>query len=180
LVRLEHDPGQPEVSANASTLYRCADGRYVNVLALTERQVVALLTALNLEVLLERDGALDPATLAGAQRRWRSELATAIEVRTSEECLRLLHEAGVPCGPVLSRAEVFEHEQVLASGAFAQLDHPEAGRIDVTGVPVRLAQQPGAIRTGAPALGEHTEAVLLEHGYTPAQVASLRERGVVA
>jgi formyl-CoA transferase len=178
LVHLERDPEQPPLGASASTLYRCADGRYINVLALTERQIVALFTALGLEQHLE-GGGLDAGALAGVQRQWRDEIARVIEALPGEECLHLLRAAGVPCGPVLSREEVFGHEQVLASGALASLDHSEAGRISIAGIPVELGGKPGDIRFGAPELGEHTDAVLLEHGFTPAQVASLRERRVV-
>ena len=126
LVQLEHDPELPEPQASASTLYRCGDGRYINVLALTERQVVALFTVLGLEALLAQS-VLDTSMLATVQRRWRTEIATAIEARTSEDCLHIFRELGVPCGPVLSRDEVFADAQVLASEAFLRAAAPRGG-----------------------------------------------------
>jgi crotonobetainyl-CoA:carnitine CoA-transferase CaiB-like acyl-CoA transferase len=179
LVQLERDPGIPEPQASASTLYRCRDGRYINVLALTERHVVALFAALGLEALLA-ERVRDTSNLATVQREARADIAVAIGAWTAEECLELLRAAGVPCGPVLSRDEVFESEQVRASEAFVEQQHPEAGTVHIVGVPVQLSEQPGAVRVGAPALGEHTAEVLREHGYSDEEIEVLRSSGVLA
>ncbi|HEX8952883.1 MAG TPA: CoA transferase, partial [Polyangia bacterium] len=62
----------------------------------------------------------------------------------------------------LNVAQALAHPQVRARGMVVPLEHPAAGAIRVTGVPVRLSDTPGAVRTPPPRLGEHTRAVLAE------------------
>src|SRR5262249_44605151 len=67
---------------------------------------------------------------------------------------------GVPCGPILTVAEALAHPQVDARGMVVPVEHATAGRVRVTGVPTRLSETPGAVRTPPPRLGEHTRAAL--------------------
>ncbi|MGH7187395.1 MAG: CoA transferase, partial [Pseudomonadota bacterium] len=59
------------------------------------------------------------------------------------------------------------------------IDHPRAGPIKQTGVPVKLSETPGRIASPPPLLGQHTEAILSELGYDAAQIAALRTHGTV-
>ena len=95
------------------------------------------------------------------------------------ELEQMLNAAGVPCGVVRDLAGVFADEQVAALGLVQQMAHPTAGAIRVVGPPYRFSETPGTLRTPPPLLGEHTNDVLAELGYTPEQVAALREGGVV-
>jgi len=85
-----------------------------------------------------------------------------VAARTVDAWLGLCDGAGIPCGPILNVAEALAHPQVQARGMVVPLSHPAAGDIRVTGVPVRLSDTPGAVRTPPPRLGEHTRAVLAE------------------
>jgi crotonobetainyl-CoA:carnitine CoA-transferase CaiB-like acyl-CoA transferase len=58
-------------------------------------------------------------------------------------------------------------------------EHPRAGRFRTLDTPIRFARTPGGIRTPAPGLGEHTDAILTEAGLTPADVADLRKTGTI-
>jgi crotonobetainyl-CoA:carnitine CoA-transferase CaiB-like acyl-CoA transferase len=62
---------------------------------------------------------------------------------------------------------------VLATGFITEQDHPRAGRFKTVATPVKLEKTPGTIRTPAPLLGEHSEAVLAEAGFTRAEIESL-------
>jgi crotonobetainyl-CoA:carnitine CoA-transferase CaiB-like acyl-CoA transferase len=69
---------------------------------------------------------------------------------------------------------------VRASGVLREIAYPGAARpAPVADTPVRLSATPGAIRSRAPLLGEHTDAILGEIGYSEAQIAQLRAAGVV-
>ena len=85
----------------------------------------------------------------------------------------------MPTGPILTIADVFSHAQVLHRQMLQEVDHPTAGRVRQTGVPVKLSATPGRIRSAPPTLGQHTEAVLRELGISAAEVATLRTEGVI-
>lgn len=89
-------------------------------------------------------------------------LVPLMRTRTVDAWVRALDAAGIPCGPILSLDQVLTHPQVLARDMVVPLDHPTAGPIRVTGVPIRLSETPGSVRTPPPRLGEHTDAVLRE------------------
>lgn len=89
-------------------------------------------------------------------------LGPLMKSRTVALWVKELEEAGVPCGPILSLDQVLEHPQVKAREMVVGLEHPAAGPIRVTGVPIRLSDTPGAVGAPPPTLGQHTAAVLAE------------------
>ena len=74
----------------------------------------------------------------------------------------------MPCAPVLTRTGMLTNEQVVANGIVVETTHPDAGPIRQARPAARFSATPAAIRTGGPALGEHTEDVLAEIGFTSA------------
>ncbi len=122
-----------------------------------------------------------------ASREGRTEnskaLITLLEERFRQkpatEWLRLLREHDVLCGPVYTYKELFADSQVSVNNMVVTQEHPVAGPIKVIGIPVKLEKTPGSIRTPAPRLGEQTEAVLLEAGYTAEDIEKLRAEQVI-
>ncbi len=110
----------------------------------------------------------------------RPILAEIFQQRTTADWQTLLETAGIPVSPINNIAQVSEHPQVLAREMLVKLAHPVAGEMTVPGIPIKLSETPGALRTAAPMLGEHTEALLAEllH-YTPEQIAELRAAGAL-
>ena len=75
---------------------------------------------------------------------------------------------------------LFADPQVRHRGMVAEIPHPTIGTLQLTGIPVRHSETPGAIRRPPPLLGEHTDDVLAEVlGYTPEKIASLKDRGTI-
>jgi crotonobetainyl-CoA:carnitine CoA-transferase CaiB-like acyl-CoA transferase len=70
-------------------------------------------------------------------------------------------------------------EQVIANEMIVPLDHPVVGRTRILGVPVRLSETPPVQPTPAPTLGEHTDAILGELGYSQERIAELRAAEVI-
>ena len=106
-------------------------------------------------------------------------LTATLKTRTTEEWLQVLDEAGVPCGPVLTLDEVYQHPQVKARAMDSEVQHPIAGRIHAIGFPVKYSSTPGQMYRPAPVLGQHTNAMLESLGYSPEQRRQLENDGVV-
>ena len=75
--------------------------------------------------------------------------------------------------------QVYNDPQVLARKMLVRLEDPDLGTIHNIGIPVKLSATPGQIRTRAPMLGEHSSEILLERGFSKAEVGELVEAGVV-
>lgn len=88
----------------------------------------------------------------------------ALLQKTSGEWLKMLEDEGIPTGPIYKLDEVFSDPQVLHREMVVEIDHPKAGKIKVTGIPVKLSDTPGEIKYPPPLLGEHNEEVLRDLG----------------
>jgi crotonobetainyl-CoA:carnitine CoA-transferase CaiB-like acyl-CoA transferase len=106
------------------------------------------------------------------------KLQAVFMTRSFEEWETLLVDAGIPIGAINNIAQVIDHPQVAARGSIVNMDHPRAGAVRVVGVPIRLSETPGAVRTPSPSLGEHTETVLSDIlGMTREDIDALRAAG---
>jgi formyl-CoA transferase/CoA:oxalate CoA-transferase len=127
----------------------------------------------------------DPRYVTNARRNVNrlslvAALQEALRTRTYEEWEAALLPAGIPMGAINTIDQVVDHAQVRARGALVENTHPVAGTIRMTGPPVRMSETPGAVRTPAPLLGEHTEEVLKNRlGMTDDEIARLRRERVV-
>jgi crotonobetainyl-CoA:carnitine CoA-transferase CaiB-like acyl-CoA transferase len=176
---VDDEPVRQEAATAIDLIYETADG-YLTVAALTDRQWAELARALDRLEWLE-----DPRFKTPALRQQhidaRLELTQeALRARPASEWLQRLGAAGVPCAPVLTRSEVVRHPQVEALGLVVETIHPAAGRLRQARPAARFSLTPAEVRRGAPRLGEHTEEILAELGYTAAQIAELGADGVRA
>jgi crotonobetainyl-CoA:carnitine CoA-transferase CaiB-like acyl-CoA transferase len=106
-------------------------------------------------------------------QRWCAE-------RTTEQCLRELEAAKLPAGTVYSPQQALDDPHVRAMGFMKAVDYPGLPKpAPVADTPVRLSATPGGIRHRAPKLGEHTDQILGEIGYSPADIHRLRADRVV-
>lgn len=114
----------------------------------------------------------------------RSELHEKVQPyflkKTTEEWHKIMIEKGVPCAPALTAAEFFDHPQVTAMDMNPIVEHTKIGRIQMSGIPIHFEKTPGAVRRAAPCLGEHTNEVLKEIGYSADQIEKLRALGAIA
>jgi formyl-CoA transferase len=154
--------------------FQTSDG-HINIGAANQSTWERLCRAIGLEELVE-----EPRFATGADRVVRlGELASILQEtlsqKTSKHWLEVLEEAGVPAGPINNMAEVYADPHVQARRMLVELEHAEHGKVKNIGIPVKLSETPASARTASPTLGQHTEEVLLEHGYSPEEVARLRE-----
>ncbi|MGQ4808175.1 Acetyl-CoA:oxalate CoA-transferase [Candidatus Entotheonellaceae bacterium PAL068K] len=99
--------------------------------------------------------------------------------KTSEEWIKLINEAGVPCGPINSIDKTFADEQVQFLGMAQTVHSSGLGDITILGHPVSHNGQRNPLRGAAPELGQNNEEVLTSLGYSQEQVADLAQRGVI-
>ncbi len=151
----------------------------MNIGAATQPTWDQLCRAMGLEALIE-----DPRfKLPGDRKAREEELAALLEetftTDTTSNWLKSLEAAGVVAGPIYNMEQVYKDPQVLARKMLVDLEDPDLGTIHNIGIPVKLSVTPGRIRTRAPMLGEHSAEVLLERGFSQAEVDELVGAGVV-
>jgi crotonobetainyl-CoA:carnitine CoA-transferase CaiB-like acyl-CoA transferase len=140
--------------------------------------------ALLCELLGIRDLTDDPRYRTNPDRvRNRDSLLPVLEnkflARPGEEWLERLQTAGIPCAPINTVDRALSDPQVLSRGMVVEVDHPKAGRLTLPGPPYKLSETPASVRTAPPMLGQHTEEILAELGYSPTDIGHLRRTGTV-
>ena len=162
-----------------SNAYRCSDG--VVLIAGNGDSIFKRL----MQTIGRDDLGNDPAFADNAGRVARvEELDRAIsawtETRSVDEVLSQLGEARVPAGRVYTAKDIALDPHYRARDMILKQQTRNGHEIDVPGVVPKLLGTPGSIRSSAPNLGDDTDAVLGELDYTPADIAALREKKVVA
>jgi len=170
--------GNDHPTSMPTSAYKTADG-HINVAASGDGMWQRLCKAVAREDLLERPEFKDQPGRAKNRAALNAELNAALAQRNSAEWIDALNEAGVPCGPIYAMDQVFADPQVRHIQAAAQVQHPKLGAFRVVNQAVRLSRTPATMASATPELGEHTEEVLAELGYSAADIAGLRDRKVV-
>ena len=158
--------------------FHCSDG-YITIGAANERLFRRLAAVLGHSEWADEDAFSDNARRV----RNRQALADRIEAMTitrpRAHWLTLFEANDIPCGPINDYAQVFADPQVLAREMFVETDHPALGHMRTLGSPIKMSVSQPDVSRRAPQLGEHTDEVLAEVGFSDAEIAALRAAGAI-
>ena len=107
------------------------------------------------------------------------QLQSLVEERSVTEWVELLSANRIPAGPINDIPTLLSDPQVAARQMVQTVEHPSLGPIQQLGPVAKFSQTPSEIRSAPPLLGEHTERILKEMGYSEAKIARLRQSGVI-
>ena len=158
--------------------FRCADG-YITIGAANDRNFAKLA-----RVFGHHEWLADARFVADHQRvAHREELAALIEqvtvAETREHWIAELERAGIPCGPILNYEDALTTPQALAREMTVDVQHPTLGPLRTLGTPIKMSATPLNPKRRAPMLGEHTDDVLADAGYSADEIEQLRYSGAV-
>ncbi len=107
-------------------------------------------------------------------------LAARFRQRSVAEWLARFAKVGVPAGPVLDVKQMHDDPQTKARDMLVEVEHRNAGSVKTIGLPIKFSATPGKVARAAPVLGEHSRAILAEHGYSATEIDGLAaERAVL-
>ncbi len=136
--------------------------------------------------ILERPDLLQKAeyqTIAGRlgqREQLIQELENSFTLKSADEWIDLLLEHGIPAGPILDYPQAFESEHGRHRQMRIEIDHPLEGKVPNIGFAVKMQGTPQEVRRHPPLLGEHTQEVLMQAGFTPDEIKELEEQGAFA
>jgi formyl-CoA transferase len=160
-------------------VYGTGDG-YISIAALNRglREKVCAVLGMHDEHIDKNNGEISDDAYAQQKEIMRA-IETRLKTQSSDYWLALLEGAGVPCARVNYRSDLYSDGQAQALNLVWELENRDLGKYKATGHPIRFSKTPALPTHGAPALGEHSEAVLREFGYSAAEISALRQAGVV-
>jgi CoA:oxalate CoA-transferase len=102
-----------------------------------------------------------------------------LALQTTAHWVETLNIAGVPSGPVHAVADVFTDPQIQAQNMVVEMQQPGYGPVRMLGFPMKFSSAPCAVRRPSPNLGQHSDEVLAELGYSADEWQALRDKGVI-
>ena len=159
-------------------VFKTADG-HINIAASGQTMFRRLCEALGTEPLLEDPRFKTAPERSKNRKALNAELEKAMASKTSAEWVELLNAKGVPSGPIFNIKETFENEQVQHLGLAVPVKHHALGEMRLQRPPATLSRTPASVRTAAPHIGEHTDEILGELGFSATDIAQLRADKVV-
>lgn len=176
----EEAPGMDYWGTSATyRLYSTQDG-YIFVGCDDESSWPALCRALGKEELMSDPRFKSPTARQDNAPQLAQILETVFAGGSWQHWLDLLEAAGVPCAPAHHPRDLFSHPHVLQNDLIAEHDSADLGRMKQMGMVVKLSQTPGKLWRAAPGLGQHTDEILSELGYSGEEIQQLRGKRVIA
>ena len=169
---LPHKPGQRPVKATSDP-YKTADG-YITIAPLMEKHWTGILNAVGHPEWLDGD---EPRNERVRKAIWK--LIELFPTKPSAHWLELIEKADVPCGVVNDYDTIWNDPQFVHNQTFMEYEHPKAGKIRAVRSPAKFSRTKPEITHHAPGLGEHTDAILTDFGFSKGEISELRSAQIV-
>ena len=171
--------GNDHPTAIPTGVFPTADG-HINIAASGDALWARFCETIGARALLSHPEHASGELRSRNRKALNERIAAITKSRPSAHWVKLLNDAGVPCGPINSIDQTFAEPQVRHLGIAKAVHHPELGNIQVVGQPVVLtnAPQPDEYRP-TPALGQNTDEIVKGLGYDAMAIAELRSHGVI-
>lgn len=178
---LTSKPSRDKAYNPISNYYRCKDGRWLMLANLeADRYWPTFASALGIEGLAKDKKFIDTLSRAKNNQELIKLLDQVFASKTYEEWDRILSSAGdFIYAPVQQLMELWDDPQVQANKYIVETDHPTLGKVKLANHPIQYSETPSSIRRVAPEIGEHTEEILLETGYSWDDIGKLQDKGVI-
>jgi crotonobetainyl-CoA:carnitine CoA-transferase CaiB-like acyl-CoA transferase len=170
--------GNDHPTSMPTSAYTTADG-YLNVGASGEGMWQRLCRTIGREDLIAEEAFRDNERRAANRAALNASLNREFSKASTAHWVEVLNRAGVPCGPIYRMDQVFADPQVRHLQAAADVEHPKLGRFQVVNQAIKLSRTPATVAAATPELGEHTDEILAEAGYSASDIRGMRERKVV-
>jgi formyl-CoA transferase len=161
-----------------SNLYPCKEG-YVLIAGNADSLYHRLMSAIGRPDLRDDPALARNDGRAAQMERIDEAISAWTRVRSLDEVLNIMQEAEVPAGRIYSAADIAADPHFAARGMIEQVIAGDGEPLRMPGVVPKLSATPGAIRTPAPKLGEHSDEVLREIGFSAAEVAQFRKAKII-
>ena len=180
-INLTYNPPRTDAYNPLANYYQCADGRWMMLANFqADRYWPSFAAALGLEALIDDPKFADTISRGENRHELIPILDGVFAQKTYDEWADVLESSGdFIFSPVQSLTELPYDPQVVVNDYITEVDHPDLGRVKLANHPVSYSETPHSIRTVAPELGQHTEEVILELGYTWEDIAHLQDEGVI-
>jgi crotonobetainyl-CoA:carnitine CoA-transferase CaiB-like acyl-CoA transferase len=173
--RPELGMGYPRMLTPHRRPYATKDG-YISVIAVSDAHWSRLFGAIGRGALID-----DPRFATIAARSDNVDalyalLTEGLHGRTTAEWLEMLSALDIPCGPANQLSDLLQDDYLKETHFFTHAQHPIDGDVTITATPARFSASPPSVRRLWPALGEHTEEVLREIGYSDIEMRQVTQR----
>ncbi|MEE8472095.1 MAG: CoA transferase [Dehalococcoidia bacterium] len=160
--------------------YGTKDGRYIQfAMAQSDRHWADFCRELEIQNYQNDERFLD-STVRDQNRHQLIEIIGGVMAsRTKDEWLKRFQDKNLIYAAVATYPELAKSPQVWENGNIIEIEHQSRGKMAMVGFPVDFSATPGSVRGGAPELGQHTEEVLLDLGYSWEDIGDLKDKGVI-
>jgi crotonobetainyl-CoA:carnitine CoA-transferase CaiB-like acyl-CoA transferase len=159
-------------------VFKTSDG-YINIATAGQKIWERFCHALEAPDLIARPDYASAANRSKNRDALNAEIDQSMVKRTSADWVERFNKAGVPCGPIYAIDQVFADPQVKHVGMAQPVKTRDKTAMTLVGQPVSLSRTPSQLVAPPPDLGEHTDAVLKEFGFSAKEIAALRQANAI-